>query len=146
MEDAVTRARRSGAALLAALIAAAAFAATAAPAGAKTWVVRGAGYGHGVGMGAWGAYGYGKHGWGYKRIIGHYYRRVRVEKDRGSNRVRVLLATRSGDVKFDGATKACKRRLKPGNTYRAQRHGGEVRLLSGARKRLARRRHSPPPQ
>jgi stage II sporulation protein D len=137
MEGARTWVRRSAAALLAALVIAGAFAATAAPAGAKTWIVRGAGYGHGVGMGAWGAYGYGKHGWGYKRIIGHYYRRVRVEKDRGSNRVRVLLATRSGDVKFDGATKACKRRLKPGKTYRAQRRGAEVRLLSGAGKRLA---------
>jgi stage II sporulation protein D len=137
MESAKTKARRSGAALLAALVVAATLAAAAAPADAKTWVVRGAGYGHGVGMGAWGAYGYGKHGWGYKRIIGHYYRRVRVEKDRGANRVRVLLATRSGDVKFDGATKACERRLKPAKTYRAQRRGGKVRLLSGAGKRLA---------
>ncbi|HET6830211.1 MAG TPA: SpoIID/LytB domain-containing protein [Solirubrobacterales bacterium] len=109
----------------------------ATPAGAKTWVVKGAGYGHGVGMGAYGAYGYGKHGWGYKRIIGHYYRRVRVERDKGSPRLRVLLATRSGEVKFDGATKACKRRLRPGKTYRADRHGGKVRLLSARGKRLA---------
>jgi len=108
----------------------------AAPALAKTWVVRGAGYGHGVGMGAWGAYGYGKHGWGYKRIIGHYYRHVRVEGS-GRGRVRVLLATRSSDVKFDGATKACKRRLKPAKTYRAERRGSKVRLLSAGGRRLA---------
>jgi stage II sporulation protein D len=110
----------------------------AAPAGAKTWVVKGAGYGHGVGMGAWGAYGYGKHGWRYKRIIGHYYRHVRVERTGGRrSRVRVLLAARSGEVKFDGATMACKRRLRPGRTYRAERRGSKVRLLSARGKRLA---------
>lgn len=104
---------------------------------AKTWVVKGGGFGHGVGMSAWGAYGYGKHDWGYKRIIGHYYRRVKVGKDRGNSRVRVLLASRSGDVKFDGAVKACGRRLKPAKTYRAERRGAKIRLLSGAGKRLA---------
>lgn len=109
----------------------------AAPAAARTWVVKGAGYGHGVGIGAWGAYGYGKHGWGYKRIIGHYYRNVRVESKGGRGRVRVLLAIRSGDVAFDGATIACKRRLRPGRIYRAERRGSKVRLLSAAGKRLA---------
>lgn len=109
----------------------------AAPAAAKTWVVKGAGYGHGVGIGAWGAYGYGKHGWGYERIIDHYYRGVRVERNRGRERVRVLLGARSGEVAFDGATKACKRRLRPGRTYRAERRGSKVRLLSAAGERLA---------
>jgi len=108
-----------------------------AQAGAKTWVVKGGGYGHGVGMSAWGAYGYGKHDWGHKRIIGHYYRKVRVEKDRGNNRVRVLLASGSGDVSFDGGTKACGKKLKPSKTYRAQRRGSKVRLLSASGKRLA---------
>ena len=107
-----------------------------APSSAKTWVVKGGGFGHGVGMSAWGAYGYGKHDWGYKRIIGHYYRKVRVEKDRGNNRVRVLLASRSGGVKFDGARKACGAKLKPSRTYRAERRGSRVRLESGAGKRL----------
>jgi stage II sporulation protein D len=120
-----------------AFLAAAAILVPADPAGAKTWVVKGAGYGHGVGMSAWGAYGYGKHDWGYKRIIGHYYRRVRVQKDRGRARVRVLLATRSGDVRFDGAKRACGRDLKPAKTYRAQRRGAKVRLLSGGGKRMA---------
>ncbi|GIK77444.1 MAG: SpoIID/LytB domain-containing protein [Acidobacteria bacterium] len=114
-----------------------ALAAAAAPADASSWVVKGAGYGHGVGMGAYGAYGYGRHGWGYERILGHYYRRVRVERRSGRDRVRVLLGTRSEAVAFDGATRACRRRLRPGRTYRAQRRGSRVRLLSAAGKRLA---------
>jgi len=131
------RARTSGRAILPALLAAAAVLAVASPAAAKSWVVRGGGYGHGVGMSAWGAYGYAKHGWGHKRIINHYYRRVRVERDRGNARVRVLLASRSGGVSFDGAKRACKLRLEPRRTYRAERRGSRVRLTSGAGKRLA---------
>lgn len=137
MHGATTRVRGSGVALLAVVLATAVAVFAAAPAQAKTWIVRGGGYGHGVGMSAWGAYGYGKHDWGYKRIVGHYYRRVRVERDRGGARVRVLLATRSGAVSFDGAKRACKRRLRPSRSYRAERHGSHVRLLSATGRRLA---------
>ncbi|MGZ4289148.1 MAG: SpoIID/LytB domain-containing protein [Gaiellaceae bacterium] len=33
----------------------------------------GHGWGHGLGLGQWGAYGYARHGWTYDRILGHYY-------------------------------------------------------------------------
>jgi stage II sporulation protein D len=33
----------------------------------------GHGWGHGLGMSQWGAYGYAKHGWTYDRILAHYY-------------------------------------------------------------------------
>jgi len=33
----------------------------------------GHGWGHGIGMSQWGAYGYAMHGWTYDRILGHYY-------------------------------------------------------------------------
>ena len=33
----------------------------------------GHGYGHGVGLSQWGAYGYALHGWTYDRILAHYY-------------------------------------------------------------------------
>jgi len=46
----------------------------AAPAGAVTrLVVTGKGWGHGVGMSQWGAYGYARHGWSYRQILAHYY-------------------------------------------------------------------------
>jgi SpoIID/LytB domain protein len=36
-------------------------------------VVSGRGWGHGVGMSQWGARGYALHGWGWRRILAHYY-------------------------------------------------------------------------
>ena len=36
-------------------------------------MVKGAGFGHGVGMSQYGAYGYAKHGFGYEAILTHYY-------------------------------------------------------------------------
>ncbi len=36
-------------------------------------VLDGHGWGHGLGLGQWGAYGYAKHGWSYDRILAHYY-------------------------------------------------------------------------
>jgi SpoIID/LytB domain protein len=64
----------------------------AAPARAGTvLVVTGHGWGHGVGMSQWGAYGYARHGWSYRRILSHYYPGTRLGHV-GEPRVRVLLA------------------------------------------------------
>ena len=38
-----------------------------------TFVINGHGWGHGVGMAQWGAYGYAKHGVTYDKILAHYY-------------------------------------------------------------------------
>src|SRR5438034_344406 len=59
--------------------------------GSATFVVTGRGFGHGVGMGAYGMYGYAKHGWGYKRILAHYYKHTSIGK-MSIPQVRVLLA------------------------------------------------------
>jgi SpoIID/LytB domain protein len=40
---------------------------------ATTFVITGHGWGHGVGMAQWGAYGYAKHGVTYAKILAHYY-------------------------------------------------------------------------
>ena len=50
-------------------------------------VVTGKGWGHGVGMSQWGAYGYARHGWNWQRILAHYYpgtdlRRLRTSDGR----------------------------------------------------------------
>jgi hypothetical protein len=55
------------------------------------FVVSGHGWGHGVGLAQYGAYGYAKHGLGYRSILAHYYPGTTI----GSapvRRVRVLLA------------------------------------------------------
>src|SRR5580765_1926915 len=38
-----------------------------------TFVITGRGWGHGVGMPQWGAYGYAPHGFTYDRILAHFY-------------------------------------------------------------------------
>jgi stage II sporulation protein D len=54
-------------------------------------VVAGFGWGHGVGMSQYGAEGYAQHGWGYERILSHYYPGTALVRER-PGKVRVLLA------------------------------------------------------
>src|SRR3954454_153513 len=54
-------------------------------------VLSGHGWGHGLGMSQWGAYGYAKRGWTYDRILAHYYSGTTLGPARIST-VRVLLA------------------------------------------------------
>ena len=56
-----------------------------------TLVISGRGWGHGVGMSQWGAFGYARHGWSWQRILEHYYPGTQVAGATVS-RVRVLLA------------------------------------------------------
>src|SRR5438105_336740 len=62
----------------------------ASEASARTapFVFHGAGWGHGVGMSQWGAYGLARRGWGDERILRHYYQGTRVQ--RWSHRPRLL--------------------------------------------------------
>jgi stage II sporulation protein D len=54
--------------------------------------VSGHGWGHGLGLSQWGAYGYAKHGWTYDRILAHYYSGTTLGAAKVST-VRVLLAS-----------------------------------------------------
>src|SRR6478672_12630587 len=54
-------------------------------------VVSGRGWGHGLGLSQWGAYGYARHGWTYDRILAHYYTGTTLGPAKVST-VRVLLA------------------------------------------------------
>lgn len=102
-----------------------------------SWVVHGRGFGHGVGMSAYGAYGYAKHGKGYRFILGHYYQGTSIGTLEKTRVVRVLLGIEGGDVGFSGATSACSQRLNPKRSYQAHRNGGSVRLRSSGGKTLA---------
>jgi len=86
--------------LLIAAAAAAAFGALPAPALASSlFLIKGAGWGNGVGMSQWGAEGFALHGFGYRSILAHYYPHttvgtiadypVRVELAADTPRVRV---------------------------------------------------------
>lgn len=54
--------------------------------------VSGHGWGHGLGMSQWGAYGYAKHGWTFDRILAHYYSGTTLGPAKVAT-VRVLLAS-----------------------------------------------------
>jgi stage II sporulation protein D len=86
---------RGGIVLLCAL---AAVAAAGTASAASVLVVSGRGWGHGVGMSQWGAYGYARHGWSYDRILAHYYPGTRLETVSPERRVRVLLAADRASV------------------------------------------------
>ncbi|HYG97059.1 MAG TPA: SpoIID/LytB domain-containing protein, partial [Solirubrobacterales bacterium] len=136
MSKAVTKIR----AALATCIAIALFASLyplAAQAGVN-WIVHGRGFGHGVGMSAYGAYGFAKHGKDYRFILGHYYRGTSLGTLDKPRVVRVLLDISPGDVEFSGATSACGQRLEASRSYEAHRAGGAVVLRSSGGKRLAR--------
>ncbi|MEX2210310.1 MAG: SpoIID/LytB domain-containing protein [Gaiellaceae bacterium] len=60
------------------------------PASVLTLSVSGRGWGHGVGMSQWGAYGFAQRGSTYDQILAHYYSGTELVKGAGT-RVRVLL-------------------------------------------------------
>src|SRR6266550_4113763 len=62
-----------------------------------TFFITGHGWGHGLGMGQYGAYGYAQHGWTYDRIIKHYYTGTTIGQAPVS-RVRVLLVDSAKQV------------------------------------------------
>jgi stage II sporulation protein D len=99
-----------------------------AQASATSWVVTGHGFGHGVGMSQYGAYGYARHGKGYRFILSHYYSGTSIGTLRGPHVVRVLVGVVGGDVGFSGATSACGVALDRHSEYIAHRVGGTVRL------------------
>jgi len=103
---------------------------------AVNWVVKGHGFGHGVGVSQYGAYGYALHGKDYQFILAHYYQGSTIGQ-MGPSVVRVLLDISSGDVGFSAASSACGIALEPGQSYEAHREGARVKLRSAAGKSLA---------
>jgi len=102
-----------------------------------SWVVTGHGFGHGVGMSQYGAYGYAEHGKDYRFILAHYYTGTSLGQVTETRIVRVLLDISGGDVGFSGATSACGIALDPSRSYEAHRTGTAVKLRSSAGKPLA---------
>jgi stage II sporulation protein D len=100
-------------------------------------VVLGHGFGHGVGMSQYGAYGYAKRGKGYRFILRHYYPGTTIGGLPGPRVVRVLLEVSRGDVGFGGASSACGRRLDPKRRYAARRVGRSVQLRAAGGRALA---------
>ena len=103
---------------------------------ATRWVVKGGGWGHGLGMSQYGAYGQALEGRSYRKILHHYYRQTELSQARGN--VRVLLLASVGSSTFGGANKVGSHSVKPGRNYVVRRKGGSIVVRTLRRKRLAR--------
>ena len=109
----------------------------AAPADAAVrHMITGAGFGHGIGMSQYGAYGYALKGTGYADILAHYYKGTRLE-DAPSRPVRVLLQPSDPFIRVRGATGIEGHDLKVGTTYVAREAGGGIRVTMQSGKRVA---------
>jgi stage II sporulation protein D len=104
---------------------------------ARAWVVKGAGFGHGVGLSQYGAYGYAKHGVGYRDILTHYYTGTTIGTTTDQS-VRVLLRDGVRSISFRGAGSACGATLKPAKGYVAKRKGSGVIVRNKKGVRIAR--------
>ena len=65
-------------------------------------VIRGAGFGHGIGMSQYGAYGYALKGHTFKKILAHYYKGTKLSSA-PSRPVRVLLQPNDPYIRVRGA-------------------------------------------
>jgi stage II sporulation protein D len=95
--------------------------------GATRWSLRGAGWGHGIGMSQYGAYGYAAHGTDYRAILRHYYLGTSIGR-RDSDTIRVLLAPNRPAISFRSAGNASGRALDSRATYKAVRSGSAIVL------------------
>jgi stage II sporulation protein D len=109
------------------LIATILLALTTAPAeAASRLTVRGAGFGHGVGMSQYGAMGFAEHGAGYRDILAHYYTGTQIAKLAEPSQVRVLLDSGSS-IRVKGVDMVVGgKALDPKATYRAVSGGSGV--------------------
>ncbi|MFL5840289.1 MAG: SpoIID/LytB domain-containing protein [Thermoleophilaceae bacterium] len=105
-------------------------------AASSNFTIRGAGFGHGIGLSQYGAYGYAAHGSGWKDIVLHYYTGTRLGNAAGRT-IRVLMQSGKSSAWFNGATRAGSKKLNPDATYRVMRHGlNQVELRTARGKKL----------
>jgi stage II sporulation protein D len=122
-----------------ALATALALLAAAAPASAArtSFTIRGAGFGHGIGLSQYGAFGYAVHGASYRDIVLHYYTGTNLANV-GGRTIRVLLQSGPKAIWFTAATDAAGHKLDPTKRYRAVRHGiDQVELQTAGGKKIA---------
>jgi stage II sporulation protein D len=113
-------------------IACALLVAATASAKSTTFVLRGAGFGHGIGMSQYGAQGMAQHGRSYKSILTHYYTGTEIGKA-PTDTIRVLLRQGASSVKIRGARSVIGGvDLNAGTSYTVKRSGNSIKLLRGS--------------
>src|ERR671916_389000 len=112
-------------------------AAPAAADAAVRHVIRGAGFGHGIGMSQYGAYGFALKGRDYAAIMAHYYKGTRLSAAPGRP-VRVLLQPNDPYIRVRGATGIGGESLNVRSTYVARESRGGIVVTTGRGRRVAR--------
>jgi stage II sporulation protein D len=105
-------------------------------ASSSNFTIRGAGFGHGIGLSQYGAYGYAAHGASSSGIVLHYFTGTHLGNAAGRT-IRVLLQSGKGTVWVSGATRAGNHKLDSTKSYRLMRKGLAVELRTAAGKRIA---------
>jgi stage II sporulation protein D len=100
-------------------------------------VIRGAGFGHGIGMSQYGAYGYALEGAKYPGILGHYYKGTGLSTA-PEEPVRVLLQPVDPYIRVRGATSVGGRAIMPSRIYVAKRGGTGIVVTTASGRRVAR--------
>lgn len=96
------------------------------------FVVRGAGFGHGLGMSQWGAQGMALAGSDYREILAHYYTGTTVET-RPARTLRVLLASGLRALAVAGVARIESKNVDPGRQLRASAERSRVVVRAGRR-------------
>jgi stage II sporulation protein D len=104
---------------------------------ATTFTIRGAGFGHGVGMSQYGAMGYAQQGRNAAEILAHYYSGTALGTTDPDRAVRVQLVADTSSARISGARQAGSRKLDPARTYVVKRRGLTQLDLSSGGRRLA---------
>lgn len=112
------------------------------PEGQQDFTFYGSGFGHGLGMSQWGAYGLSLDGWSPAQILTHFYSGTDVAKeDSPPNRLRIGLAQAKGSVRMEAQDGDVEIRLgdrrngdliatvPSGQTWRVRVAGDEYRII-----------------
>src|SRR3954466_5744679 len=127
--------RRSGTVRKLVLLVALAVVASAPSAhAASRLVIRGAGFGHGIGMSQYGAYGLSLQGVGYQAILARYYTGTQLAQVAAEPEVRVLVQSGQHKVLLSGAARLGTQALDQAKTYNVIRGGSGLVIRDGAKK------------
>src|SRR3954449_419526 len=100
---------------------------------ASRLVIRGAGFGHGIGMSQYGAYGLSLQGVGYQAILARYYTGTQLARVAAEPEVRVLVQSGQHKVLFSGAARLGTQALDPAKTYNVIRGGSGLVIRDGSK-------------
>src|SRR3954447_136047 len=101
---------------------------------ASRLVIRGAGFGHGIGMSQYGAYGLSLQGVGYQAILARYYTGTQLARVAAEPEVRVLVQSGQRKVLFSGAARLGTQALDPAKTYNVIRGGSGLVIRDGSKR------------